>query len=268
MLATLERALERERQFVNEASHELRTPITLLTSRVQLARRRPRSLAEHERILDELQVDLDRLARLAEQLLELGRAAGQEESGSGDLALVTARMVEEERHSFPPGADVSVELDTPTAPVQVAELDIERILTNILDNAALHGAAPVHVTVDRPTASWARLVVTDSGPGMSPPLLDTATQRFTRAEEARTRRGAGLGLALVRALVERTGAELRLCHAGRHTTEGQAAPVPCDHGSAMTVTVLLPAQAVEARELVDRPVDRPVETPVGTVRDS
>ena len=82
MLVALQASLDRERQFVNDASHELRTPLTLLKSRIQLTRRRPRSVEEHERALEELEVDVTRLADLADQLLEL--------SHEGDAVDVTA----------------------------------------------------------------------------------------------------------------------------------------------------------------------------------
>ena len=102
MLASLDQALERERQFVNEASHELRTPITLLTSRIQLARRRPRTQAEHERVLEELQVDLDRLARLAEQLLDL--AGGSKSPPRWNAARPAADTRRVSESSRPPSA--------------------------------------------------------------------------------------------------------------------------------------------------------------------
>lgn len=241
MLTSLERALDRERQFVNEASHELRTPITLLTSRVQLARRRPRTQQEHERVLEELQIDLDRLARLAEQLLELGGAASRAGHETSDLAAVTARVVNQRRLAVPAEAGrTSTEIPGEPVPVVVADFEVERMLTNLLDNAALHGAAPYVVTVDRPEPGWARLLVADAGPGSAPEILDTATRRFVRSEEARSRPGSGLGLALVQAMVAQAGGELRMCHAGHHASHGGRAPVACTHGLEMTVTVLLP----------------------------
>ena len=91
---------------------------------------------------------------------------------------------------------------------------------------------------------WARLRVADAGPGMPPELLATATERFTRADDARSRPGAGLGLALVEALVLDAGGRLRLCAHGTHQRVGPGggpdAGVPCDHDDRMTVTVLLP----------------------------
>ncbi len=244
MLAGLERALERERQFVAEASHELRTPLTLLTGRIQLARRRQRTVEEHERILGELAIDLDRLARLADQLLHVG--ADPAGGSRSDLAQVVTRVVEERRVADPAGAaGWEVELLAPTAPVGLADHEVERVLANLLDNAARHGAPPVRLVVDRPAAGWVRLTVSDAGPGMPPTLLATATQRFTRAEEARSRAGAGLGLALVAGLTERAGGQLRLCQAGQHVLRPPgASDVPCDHGTGLALTVLLPEPQV------------------------
>lgn len=241
MLAELERALDRERHFVNEASHELRTPITLLSSRIQLARRRHRSVEEHERILGELQIDLDRLARLAEQLLQLGAPRGSDRGDGCDLVPVLSRVVEARALAGTTApADLAVTFETDGAPIALRDVEAERILTNLLDNAAVHGAAPYRVGVDRPVPGWVRLTVGDAGPGMPPELLTSATQRFARADDARARPGAGLGLALVDALVTGAGGELRLCHAGQHSSHGRTAPVPCTHGPEMTVTVLLP----------------------------
>jgi two-component system OmpR family sensor kinase len=255
MLTTLEGALDRERQFVTEASHELRTPITLLTSRIQLALRRPRSPAEHERILTELKVDLDRLAALSDQLLQLGRVDGSHPSAHSDLVTVAGRTINHRRLADPGHAgNVTVALPEQPLPVPVADFELERVVTNLLDNAAVHGAPPVEVSVDAPAPGWARLMVTDAGAGMPPTLLATATQRFARAEDARPRPGSGLGLSLVDALVTGAAGELRLCHQGRHATHGRPSPVPCTHGPAMTVTVLVPT----APEPADAPVTRPV----------
>jgi signal transduction histidine kinase len=241
MLATLETALDRERQFVNAASHELRTPIALLAARIQLAQRRPRTQAEHEHVLTELRVDLDRLARLADQLLQLGRTGAVDNRGPSDLTAVATRTVDHRRIADPARAgEVTAALPAHRLWVPVADVEVERVLTNLLDNAATHGAAPFALGVDAPAAGWARLTVTDHGPGMPPDLLQTATQRFARADEARTRPGSGLGLALVETLVTEAGGELRLCHEEHHVSHGGLAPVPCAHPAAMTVTVLLP----------------------------
>jgi signal transduction histidine kinase len=244
MLAELERAIDRERRFVDEASHELRTPLTLLSSRIQVTRRRTRTVAEHEAALDELATDVARLTDLAEELLALGEAeaAAGQRSESTDVQAAAARVAA----ARDGGRVVVVPPSAGAVPhAAAAATVVDRILTNLVGNALTHGCPPVRilvagVEVDR--ACWVRLVIEDAGKGMDPDLLATATGRFTRAPEARSRPGAGLGLSLVESLVARAGGELRLCHAGHHEhAGGTGVAVACDHGPAMTATVLLPA---------------------------
>lgn len=242
MLGALQESLDRERQFVADASHELRTPLTLLSSRIQLTRRRPRTVAEHEATLDELAVDVDRLASLAEQLLELDREAASADASSGRTDLAGVAQHEVARwHAAHPDRTSDVVLEPSPAPVLVP-FDGHahaRIVTNLLGNALVHGTPPVRIGVRR-DSGYAVLTVTDHGPGMPPELLGQATRRFTRAPEARSRPGSGLGLALVEHLVTRAGGEVRLCHDGHHTSTGLPADVPCLHDDRMTATVLIP----------------------------
>jgi two-component system, OmpR family, sensor kinase len=249
MLDALSEALERERRFINDASHELRTPLTLVTSRVQLMLRRPRSVAQHEAALAEITEDLTRLTRMADELLELG--SGHEPTGAGiphDLAAEAADMVRVRGSLAPAGSFyaapgvVALHAHGPV-PVDLDGVAIRRILDNLLDNAALHGSAPVTVTVDR-VDGWGRLQVADCGDGMPPDLLATATERFARSPAARSRPGSGLGLSLVATLVTTAGGQLRLCHAGHHHRVGTPVAVACRHDQAMTITVLLPPTAV------------------------
>lgn len=242
MLAALDASLDRERQFVGDASHELRTPLTLLRSRIQLTRRRARTVAEHEAALDELVVDVDRLVDLAEQLLELDResASADPPSDRTDLAVVAQREVAR-WHAAHPNRTADVVLGQMNGPVLVP-LDGHvhaRIVTNLMGNALLHGAPPVRVDIRR-DSGFAVLSVTDHGPGMPGDLLAEATRRFTRAPEARSRPGSGLGLALVEHLATRAGGEVRLCHDGHHASTGTPADVPCHHDDRMTATLIIP----------------------------
>lgn len=240
MLAALDRALDRERAFTSEASHELRTPITLLASRIQLARRRARSAAEYEAILEELDVDVRRLAELADHLLEIGATTVPPQHESGDVTAVARRLLAG-RLATSAGPMVAAELPGHAVHAAVSGVVVERMITNILTNAATHGSGPVKLAVDEPADAWVRIVVTDSGPGMPPDLLRNATRRFARSDDARSGPGAGLGLSLVEALVVQAGGQLRLCHAGLHVSHGHDAPASCAHGDDMTVTLLLPA---------------------------
>ena len=198
MLEALERAVETERHFADDASHELRTPLTVLKSRVQSAQRRSRTVAEHEEVLAELLVDVERLTRLAGQLLELRP--------------------------------------------ELTDDVLDRITANLVANAHLHGRPPVRVDLE-PVGDWQVLTVEDHGPGMDAAMLDRATDRFARADDARSRPGSGLGLAIVRSLTESAGGQLRLCSHGEHRRFGADVDLPCRHDpERMTATVLLPVE--------------------------
>ncbi len=244
MLATLERALDRERRFVNDASHELRTPLTLLTSRIQLARRRSRTVQEHESVLDELAIDLTRLTGLTEHLLALG-SPSQGKDHQVEANRVVEAVIERRRLARPHEAhQLVVELAPTSCITAIDQLALERIVTNVVDNAFLHGRPPVRVCVSCVDDAWTLLEVEDAGLGMPPDLLSSAAERFTRAAEARGRPGAGLGLALVAQIVESAGGELRLCYAGVHGGRGRPTGHPCGHGDEMTISVYLPPRTI------------------------
>lgn len=239
MLGALEAAVERERDFVRDASHELRTPLTLLTTRVQLALSRPRSTAEHHAILEEIRTDLDRLSRLSNQLLDDNHATDRD--SSTDLLALTRDRVHRRGLALEHLDHLSwaTSPGSPPLPVTLDEVALTQVVDNLLSNALTHGAPPVNVTTDQ-VGQYVRLQVEDRGAGMDAHLLATATRRFTRAPESRTRPGYGLGLSLVERIVTDAGGELRLCFAGEHQSTGHTTREPCTHGPAMTVTALLP----------------------------
>src|SRR5207247_10175311 len=108
------------------------------------------------------------------------------------LVASTGRAINKRRLADPVHlGNVTVKLPTQELAVPLADFEIDRILTNLLDNAAMHGTAPYEAAVDEPTPGWARLTVTDAGPGMPPDLLAGATHRFARPDEARNRPGSG-----------------------------------------------------------------------------
>jgi signal transduction histidine kinase len=219
MLRSLEETAASQRQFLVDASHELRAPLTVLSSEVELALRRPRSAQEYEQTLQQVAVDTSRLVALADQLLDLERASLP--GGTCDLAEVVGT-----------GPSIVVPLDVVTA---------RQVLTNLVTNAQVHGAAPVSVTL-RDEGGVAVLQVHDTGEGPPPEFVPHAVERFRRADEARTTPGSGLGLALVHQVVAQHGGELRLCCRGDHHrfTPHQVA-VPCAHpAQGTTLSVLLP----------------------------
>lgn len=238
VLDALEHALVRERRFTQDASHELRTPLTLLSTRIQLALRRPRSAAEYEATLGELGQDVTALSVLADQLLRLSTTdvahPTPSEAGTdlvGVAAGATGRQGPRATFTAEPGA---------VLPVAMPESQLRQVLANLIGNAVLHGqGTPVAVRV-RAGDGTGVLTVADGGPGMDRAFLPTAADRFARGDTARGRPGAGLGLSLVRGLVELHGGELRLCSSGVHHRYAERFPEPCAHpAGGTTASVIL-----------------------------
>jgi two-component system OmpR family sensor kinase len=239
MLAALDTALERERRFVSDASHELRTPLTLLAAELELALRRPRPAAELEAALRAAATDTARLIALADTLLAVGvQAAPGPATPAVDLAVALPPIVQRYRNAADL-TDAALRTDLePAPPVRIDPARLERIVTNLLDNAVRHGAAPITVATGT-TGGYARLTVHDAGPGMPAQFLPHAAERFARADTARTTPGTGLGLSLVDAIVAAHDGHLWWCSGAEHH-HPQPAPVPCIHpGTGTTVTVLL-----------------------------
>jgi signal transduction histidine kinase len=198
LLERLQGALGRERQFVTDAGHELRTPLSLLTTELELALRRPRSNPELIAALRSALDETARLSRLARNLLTVADHSPARPS-TVDLRSHLDAAAERYHHSLGEGLVV----ECPGAlHVRVDPDDLDRIITNLIDNAAEHGAAPITIRAQHNNGT-VQTSVHDHGPGFDADFLPHALQRFTRADTARTGDGAGLGLAIVDTLTQR-----------------------------------------------------------------
>jgi two-component system, OmpR family, sensor kinase len=207
MLGRLEAGIARERRFVADASHELRTPLALLSTELELAQRRPRSPEELRAALDSAAEEVDRLTRLAEDLLVLARA------DEGQLPLRREEIqVKDLLETVAGRFDQNVEVGVQDGDSIVGDrLRLEQALGNLVDNARRHGAGTIRLEAER-RDDRIELRVSDEGPGFPPELLPHAFDRFTRGDEARERGGTGLGLAIVAAVAK--------AHGGRAHAEG------------------------------------------------
>ena len=205
MLTRLEGAAERQRRFVADAAHELRTPIASL--RVQLETAGERHPEAH---LGDLVGETDRMQALVDQLLLLARA----DEGAPWLRLAPVDLddvVGAAVTSLGPGGEL---VDTSAVePVQLradAAL-LERMVRNLVENAVKHGSGVVGVALAR-QGGEAVLVVDDDGPGIPPDRRQEVFGRFVRLEEARDRArgGVGLGLAIVAEVVHAHGGRVRI----------------------------------------------------------
>jgi heavy metal sensor kinase len=206
MLDRLGAALERERGFVADASHELRTPLALLRTELELALRRPRSAEELERALRSAADETERLSQLAEDLLVIARADRGTlplRAASGPVSELFARVAE--RFGKRAGAaGRALEIAESQETVEGDGLRLQQALGNLVDNALRHGTGVVRLSATRRDGDL-ELHVTDEGAGFPPEFLEHAFDRFTRADEARTGGGAGLGLAIVEVIAHAHG---------------------------------------------------------------
>ena len=209
MLDRLEASFARERAFVDDASHELRTPISILRAEMELALMRPDDHAEVVQSLRSALEEIGRLSRLTDDLLALARA------GAGTLALrheaVNVRALAEEvagRMSLEPGPQVDV--SGPSSTTEADPFRLEQVITNLVANGRRYAASRVAVEVAEDGDS-VTITVADDGPGFSPGFLPAAFDRFSRGDPARARAGeggAGLGLAIAHAVVRAHGGDI------------------------------------------------------------
>lgn len=207
MLARLEAALERERGFVADAGHELRTPLALLKAELDLALRRPRSEAELAAAIRSAADETDRLSQLAEDLLLLARSDRLQLPLQREPVRVAALLdtVASRFEHIARGDGRAIEVDGESALViTVDRTRVERALGNLVDNALGHGEGVVRLSAEERDGT-VELHVRDEGAGFPDDFLPRAFDRFTQADGARTGAGTGLGLAIAEAVAAAHG---------------------------------------------------------------
>jgi two-component system sensor histidine kinase MprB len=196
MLTSLDRARANERRLLADASHELRTPVAALLGNVDYALRYG---AEPE-VLRDLRDDAARLARLVDDLLVLERAGASPPAPLEVLQL--DQLVREAVRSNGEGRVQLGELEP--ARVRGERDALSRAISNLVENALVHGPAGEPVTVALRTDSGrALLAVCDEGPGPAVADRERLFERFWRGADAGGRPGSGLGLSIVQAIAER-----------------------------------------------------------------
>jgi two-component system OmpR family sensor kinase len=245
MLHSLEASAQQQRRFIHDASHELRTPLTLMTSEIDIALRRPRSAEELRIALRALKDDTAGLTALTNQLLTLGIASDPGHLHPVDVPLdalieETAERARRLLTTTDPHRGVLTGPELQHTLIRVDHRWMTQALGNLVDNAITHGSGHISIT-SRLHHAVAVITITDEGL-IRPDFLPHATERFRRADEARTTPGSGLGLALTQTIVEAHAGELRICSGGRHHREHPCIDVACLHPQAgTTASVLLSA---------------------------
>nr|WP_240940703.1 HAMP domain-containing sensor histidine kinase [Planosporangium flavigriseum] len=225
MLAALDASRTAQRMLVEDASHELRTPLTSLRTNIELLVRaeacgagtgRLLPAEDRTKLLQDLEVQVIELAQLTNELVELARQdASPEPVEEVDLAEVVGAAVQRVRLR---ATAVSFETDVRPAVVAGRPLALERMVLNLLDNAAKwsppQGAVHTALSLD---ADSVVLTVADSGPGIAEEDVPRVFERFYRAATARSMPGSGLGLAIVAQTIAQHGGTVTV---GRSATGG------------------------------------------------
>jgi heavy metal sensor kinase len=217
MLDRLEAAFRRVTEFTADASHELRTPISLIRTEAELALRRSRDPEEYRAALEHILSETDRTAQLLEQLLELARA----DSGRAVLAMGPLDLRGVIQQAGQAWGDVihargmSFHAETAAEAVMVRGDDssLRRLLDILLDNALKYSNQPGHIRLTLVhTADRATIAVEDSGVGIPIEEQEKIFERFYRVDKARGRwpSGSGLGLSIARWIVQEHGGTIRV----------------------------------------------------------
>lgn len=214
MIARLERTFDEMRRFTADAAHELRTPLSVLRSEAEVVLRADRTPEQYRRTLQNQVEEVERLSRLADQLLFLCREDGRNHpavASSVRLDQLLEQLAEDIR---PLAEERSLSLDVTRLEPCLVVCDVERVrrlFFNLLDNAikytptggriqmALHGRGAV-----------CRAVIADTGVGIAPEHQGHIFERFYRVESSRTTPGFGLGLAICRSIAESHGGTIRV----------------------------------------------------------
>jgi signal transduction histidine kinase len=207
MLDRLAEAHDRQRSFVADAAHELRSPLASIQAQLEVAQR----LGEGGTLPNELMVDVKRLTGLVEDLLLLARADADTRPPAR-LAPIDAPDLVAELVGTYRDARVPVILLAEMPVMIMGDMEeLRRAVGNLLDNAVRYARSRVEVTVNV-DHEQALISVSDDGPGIAPADRERVFERFTRLDDSRGRSsgGAGLGLAIVRELVTRIGGTVAL----------------------------------------------------------
>ncbi|MCP3910948.1 MAG: HAMP domain-containing protein [Actinomycetia bacterium] len=205
MLERVEQGAELQRQFAADASHELRSPLSSVTLAAELIRSDP-GRERSGRWAGDIVAEAGRMERLISDLLLLARTDGDATPFTNEVDLVSVAAVA--------ASDLGAEFraSVGAAVVRGDASSLERVVTNLVENAFRHGGGEARVTIEAGSKGIVRLMVEDDGPGIPPDQRARVFERFTRLDEARTRQtgGTGIGLALVAAITRRHGGVIHL----------------------------------------------------------
>jgi signal transduction histidine kinase len=203
-LDRLERAVSQHQRFVADAAHELRSPLAVLRTRLEI------DTTSGPELRDEALADVERIQHLSADLLLLARLDAGEPPETADVDLSQLAAEEAAQRRARSEVAVTLRIDEGVV-VSGSDGQLRRLVANLVDNAVRHAGTSVEVRLFE-NGAGAVLDVVDDGPGIPEVQQEAVFDRFTRLDEARTRDsgGSGLGLAIVRDIAVRHGGTARV----------------------------------------------------------
>ncbi len=222
MLARLEDAFERQKRFIADASHEMRTPLTILKGDVEVALNRPRSVTEYRETLEMINQTADRLTTLVEDLFLLARADNNQYPLQLKRFNLSELLTKEAANLMPSALkkNIALNLDIPDVlPIEADPIKLARLFINLIHNAIKYSGpgGAVNITAISQDAQVC-ITIADTGPGIPAEHLPYLFERFYRVDKARSRgasdvdgsSGGGLGLAIADRLVKAHGGRIEV----------------------------------------------------------
>lgn len=214
MIARIESLVEGQKRFIAHASHELRSPLTLIYGELSNALRRARDADEYRLAIQEALDSTRELRRTAEQLLTLARVGAEAPRSRLPVDLLAvARRAAQSARELHPGRNVVLRVAGDPVSVMGSQDDLERMVLNLTDNAIRHSPPRGTVLLDvARVEGLARLIVSDDGPGVAAIDADRIFEPFYRSDRDRAEDpgGTGLGLTIVREIAVAHRGEVRL----------------------------------------------------------
>jgi two-component system sensor histidine kinase TctE len=210
LLGNLEASASALERFAADASHQLRTPLSVITANLALLAAPGRRKAEQTVLVQDSRDAASRLHLVLRQLLALARAEAAVSSGHADLVAVISAVVNDTASAFP---DAVVRIRAPRArvPARGDAILIGEMLANLLRNAIQYGDGAVVIRLDPRGGNGApTIVLWDHGEGLPETELPRLTERFYRGRASQGTAGAGLGLAIVRSIADAMDVEVRI----------------------------------------------------------
>ena len=214
MFARLEKAFEREKQFTSDASHELRTPTTVIISQCEYALERAKTLDEAREALHAILNQAEKMAVMISQLLMLARADkahGKMQFETVNLSDLAMMVVEQQQEN---ASMRHIQLEThiePDVEMQGDETMLMRVWINLIENGVKYGREGgwLQITLQKKQGLIIGCVQ-DNGIGIAPENLEKVWERFWQADSARSASGAGLGLSMVKWIVQAHGGNIQV----------------------------------------------------------